>query len=358
MAMQNKLREKMAQSFLAALNEGRIPWKACWQSCQQENAVTGKLYRGVNSAMLSYYAEEQGFTDPRWCTYVQAQKKGWQVRRKSEGCPVEYWAYFDSFQKKLLSWAEATLLLKDPDYAGKYLQLRSRVSIVFNAAQIDGIPERAAMPQTDIGTIRGQRDTLLQNMALSYREEGNQAYYSPSKDMVTLPPEKSFFDAYSYAGTFLHECGHATGHPSRLNRDLSGNFGTESYAKEELRAEIASAFTAQAIGLHLTNEQLQPHMDLHKAYIQGWAAYLKDAPAELFRAIKDAEKISDYLIEKGEFEKALGLNKTMEAAPVKEVRQEKGETKKLDTLVADVKRKQAERPPVFSIPQKEISLKR
>ena len=76
MAMQNKLREKMAGSFLAALNEGKIPWKACWQSCQPENAVTGKMYRGINSAMLSYYAEERGFTDPRWCTYVQAQKIG------------------------------------------------------------------------------------------------------------------------------------------------------------------------------------------------------------------------------------------------------------------------------------------
>lgn len=305
MAMQNKLREKMAGSFLAALNEGKIPWKACWQSCQPENAVTGKMYRGINSAMLSYYAEERGFTDPRWCTYVQAQKKGWQVRKGSEGCPVEYWAYFDSFQKKLLSWTEAAQLLKDPEYADKYLQLRSRVSIVFNAAQIAGIPERAAMPQTDIDAIRGQRDTLLRNMALSYREEGGQAYYSPTKDRVTLPPEKSFFDAYSYAGTFLHECGHATGHPSRLNRDMSGGFGSESYAREELRAEIASAFTAQAIGLHLTDEQLQPHMELHKAYIQSWASALQDAPGELFRAIKDAEKISDYLIEKGEFEMIL-----------------------------------------------------
>lgn len=346
MALQNKLREKMAQAFLASLNEGKLPWKACWQSCRPENAVTGKPYWGINSAMLSYYAEEQGFADPRWCTYVQAQKKGWQVRRGEKGCPVEYWAYFDSFQKKLLSWEDATLLLKDPIYAGKYLQLRSRVSIVFNAGQIDGIPEQAAMPQTDIGTICGQRDTLLRNMALSYREEGVQAYYSPSQDMVTLPPEKAFFDAYSYAGTFLHECGHATGHPSRLNRDLSGSFGTESYAKEELRAEIASAFTAQAIGLQLTDVQLQAHMERHKAYIQSWAAYLKDAPAELFRAIKDAEKISDYLIEKGEFEIALETGRKKEQRQTQGISPEKTAPKKLEELVAGVKNEVHPSPPV------------
>lgn len=305
MAMQNKLREKMAESFLASLNEGKIPWKACWQMSKPINATTGKQYRGINAAMLSYYAEEQGFQDSRWCTYNQAQKRGWQVRKGAKGCPVEYWAYFDSFQKKLLPWDEAAKLLKDTEYADKYLQLRSRVSMVFNADQIEMIPEQTNVPGVNIDDIRGQRDTLLRNMGLSYQEGGNQAYYSPTQDKVILPPEKSFFDAYSYIGTFLHECGHATGHPSRLNRDLSGGFGSENYAKEELRAEIASAFTAQAIGLHLTDEQLQNHMDLHKAYIQSWATVLRDAPGELFRAIKDAEKISDYLIEKGGFALAL-----------------------------------------------------
>lgn len=155
----------------------------------------------------------------------------------------------------------------------------------------------------------------------------------------------------AYACTFLHECGHATGHPSRLNRDMSGGFGSESYAREELRAEIASAFTAQAIGLHLTDEQLQPHMELHKAYIQSWASALQDAPGELFRAIKDAEKISDYLIEKGEFENVLGLNKTMEATPVKEVRQEKGtmimtNKESFDKLFAGIEKERSSRQAV------------
>lgn len=341
MAQQNKVREQLAEMFISSLNEGRLPWAACWRTMRPENAVTGKQYRGINSFILSYYAEERGYSDLRWCTYVQAQKKGWQVRKGATGCPVEYWAYYDREQKKLLPWTEALKLMKDPIYANKNLQLRCRVSTVFNAAQIDGIPELISVPQTNIDAIRRQRDTLLQNMQLNYREEGTQAYYSPKTDTVTLPPEGTFLDTYGYACTFLHECGHATGHPNRLNRDLSGGFGSESYAKEELRAEIASAFTAQAIGLKLTDEQLQPHLEQHKAYIQSWASAIRDAPGELFRAIKDAEGISDYLIEKGEFERIL---KQEQSVTGPEGNPEKGQT--LDSLVASAREQIHSAPPV------------
>lgn len=302
MALQNKLREQMAQQFLDALNRGQLPWQACWQQDRPVNAVTGKQYRGVNALYLSYYADELGYTDPRWCTYKQAQDNGWQVQKGAKSCKVEYWAYYDAKQKKLLSWQEVRELLKaDPEYH-QNLQLRSRVYSVFNAAQIDGIPA-LERNQTSIGAIRTQRDTLIRNMGVGYQEQGSQAFYSPRRDTVTLPPEASFDDEYGYMATLLHECGHATGHPSRLNRELSGHFGTPSYAKEELRAEIASAFTAQALELRLTDAQLQYHMERHMAYVQSWADGLKDAPEELFRAIKDAEEISDYLIARGDFER-------------------------------------------------------
>jgi len=310
----NKMREKLAQEFLNALKEERLPWYACWKTSLPENALTGKRYRGVNALMLSYHSQAQGFSDSRWCTYLQAQKQGWQVRRGEKGCPVEYWAYFDRVQKKMLPWPEAAKLSKeDPVYFESSCILTSKLSIVFNGDQIEGIPKQI-LAEANIQGIRAQRDTLLRNMELNYRETGNQAYYSPANDTVTLPPENCFFDTYSYVGTFLHECGHATGHASRLNRDMSGTFGSDSYAREELRAEMASAFAAQALDLKLTDKQLRTHTDLHKAYIQAWAAQLKDSPRELFSAIRDAEKISDYLIEKGEFIQALGIGKQPPAA--------------------------------------------
>lgn len=339
MALPNKLRERLAQQFIDSLKEGRLPWKACWQRNLPENGITGKAYRGANSFLLSLIAELEGYSDSRWCTFRQASEKGWHIQKGAKGVPVEYWAYYDSFQKKLLPWSEAKSLLEDSLYAERYLQLRSRTYTVFNAHQIEGIPELPIAPSTNIDAIRKQRDTLLQNMNLKYKEEGIRAFYSPSKDMVTLPPESSFNDEYSYACTFLHECGHATGHPTRLNRDLSGGFGSDSYAKEELRAEIASAFTAQAIGLQLTDQQLQAHMDHHKAYIQSWSEDLENAPEELFRAIKDAERISDYLIEKGEFE--ISKSQEQEQAVESPESQIKGDepAKSLDEIVAEAIRR-------------------
>ena len=115
---------------------------------------------------------------------------------------------------------------------------------------------------------------------------------------MLLPTVEQFDDSYSYMAVFPHEAAHASGAAHRLNRDLTGSFGSESYAKEELRAEIASAFTASATGI---NYEQAPQMENHTAYVQNWIKVLENNPNELFRAIKDATKISDYLIEKGEF---------------------------------------------------------
>ena len=303
MAKLNKVREELSQRFVEALNMGELPWHSCWQQAVPQNAVTGRKYHGLNALWLSYLAEKQGWTDPRWATYKQASEKGWQVRKGEKASYVEYWAYYDKEKKKLLSWPDARQIFReDPAYAEKNLLLSSRVFAVFNGAQIDGIPEILQSRGTDIGAIRRQRDTLIANMGIGYREQGQSAYYSLGSDTVTLPPEASFDSTYGYMATFLHECGHASGHPDRLNRDMTGGFGSESYAKEELRAEIASAFTAQALGLTVSEKDRELETRQHMAYIQNWAQAIQDAPEELFRAMKDAEKISDYLIEQGEFQ--------------------------------------------------------
>ncbi len=296
----NKMREQMSKAFLEALSLGRIPWQACWTMARPYNGASGRKYHGTNAAYLSYVADEKGYTDPRWATYKQALDKGWQVRKGEKGTHVEYWAWYDHEKKKLLDWSEAKKL-QGTEYAEKNLSLRCYISTVFNADQMDCVPP-LQQNMTDIGALRARRDSLVNNMAVGYREEGSRAYYTPGADIITLPPEGSFSDTYAYMSTFLHEAGHATGHHTRLDRDLTGFKGSESYAREELRAEIASAFAAQEIGLQVTPAQLQYHIQQHKAYIQSWAAALQEAPNELYAAIRDAEKIADYLLEKGEFE--------------------------------------------------------
>lgn len=299
--MTKNLRDRIAEEFVKALTEDQLPWESMWVSQRAYNPISEKNYRGVNAVWLSYQASERGFSDPRWCTFKQAADKGWHVKKGEKGTCVEFWSVYDSKTRKAVSLSEADSIVRsDPDRK-EDLRIMAKHYTVFNAQQIEGIPELQQDAQVDITAVRGQRDVLIKNMALGFHEGGDQAFYRPSEDSVTMPPESAFKDDYGYMSVFLHECGHATGHESRLNRPLGGTFGSESYAKEELRAEIASAFTSQALGFGAQSADARAAMENHKAYVQSWAKAIKDAPNELFAAIKDAEKISDYLIEKGEF---------------------------------------------------------
>lgn len=311
------LRDVIAQEFVRSLSEDKIPWNKMWQTETAYNATTGKDYRGLNTLWLSFVAGERGYTDPRWCTFKQAADKGWHVKKGEKSTQIEFWSLYDKKMKKNISYAEADKIIKEDPEREKDITFVSKKACVFNAAQIDGIPKLAERESAavDIAAVRGQRDTLIKNMGLTFHEGGNEAYYSSLGDSITMPPDVNFENDYAYMSTLLHECGHATGHPSRLNREMGGKFGSEKYAKEELRAEIASAFTAQALGFGEQETGLHTSMENHKAYIQGWCEAIKDAPNELFAAIKDAEKISDYLIEKGEFklpEKAREIKEPLE----------------------------------------------
>lgn len=299
----NKLREEMANTFIAALKEDQIPWEKQWRSSERpRNAVSDYSYKGINNIWLSYMAEKNGYQDPRWCTYKQAQEQGWNVRKGENGCKVEFWSLYDTQDKRKVTREEANKLQKQltEEEFLKRVKPVSSVYTVFNAEQIDGIPEldQVKIPFSAEELI-SQRDVLLKNMSVDFHEGGDRAFYRPADDSITLPFVESFQDAYSYMATLLHEAGHATGHESRLDRPVRNTFGSPEYAKEELRAEIASAFTGQALGVDVMSRD---HLDNHKAYIQSWIKTLEDNPGELYAAIRDAEKISEYLMEKGEFD--------------------------------------------------------
>lgn len=296
----NKVREQISQAFLESLKENELPWKKGWMTERPYNAVSNTEYRGVNSFWLSCAAEQKGYSDPRWCTFKQAKDSGWKVKKGEHGTQVEFWSMYDTEMKKKLTIRESNLLKKElgEDFYERVKPISS-VYTVFNAEQMEGIPKREKIHEpVKSDELLQKRDTLIRNMGVVFQEGGDRAFYQPGDDSVTLPKMAQFRSVYDYMSVFLHESGHATGHESRLNRDLSGGFGSEKYAREELRAEIASVFTSQELGL---GEMTAAHMDNHKAYIQSWIKVLEKEPQELFSAIREAEKISDYLIEKGEF---------------------------------------------------------
>lgn len=320
----NRMREEMINSFIDCLKKDTIPWHRSWSAKQRPfNAVTNTTYRGVNSLWLSYNQFAREFDDPRWCTFKQAQTQGWKIKPGSKGTRVEFWSLYDTEEKRKLTQREAKQLSDEltlEEFKNRVKPI-SNVYTVFNGEQIDGIPKYEEKTyELNTEELLQKRDTLLKNMNVDFSEGGDKAFYNPSRDRITLPEMNRFETEYDYMATLLHEAGHATGHISRLNRDMTGVFGSPEYAREELRAEIASAFAAQVVGIDYQQNQ---YMENHEAYVQDWISVLENSPNELFAAIKDAEKISDYLIEKGEF----GLEET-------EMSKDASFMKHMDTYVA------------------------
>lgn len=192
---------------------------------------------------------ERGYTDPRWMTFKQAQGHGWHVRKGEKAARVEFWHYYDTETRQSLEqWEIRQIQVNQPERM-KYIRLAAFTYAVFNAGQVDGVPE-LIQPSNSINVqqLKNSRDLFLANIGVEFREGGDRAYYAPSTDSIVLPRAEYFTSDYAYVCTLLHEAGHATGHPSRLDRPMGARFDTPEYAKEELRAEIASAFTSQALG--------------------------------------------------------------------------------------------------------------
>lgn len=295
---QNKARQKLIIEYLKSLKEDRIPWHQSWISVRQYNVVSKRNYRGVNQLLLSLVGRLNEYKDPRWMTFNQANKKGWKIKKGEKGVPVEFWSPYDLKKRKTVTIAEMQSIIEaDPERRFDFKPI-SRCIAVFNGEQVEGIPEykETSFEEKDPHPFV---ENLIMNMGVAYKEEGSQAFYVPSDDSVHIPPNRFFENDYAYEATRLHELAHATGHKSRLNRDQSGGYGSEEYAKEELRAEIASSFIAAELNLPSGEDYLYNH----KAYIQYYISILENDPNELFRAIKDAEKICDYVIDVGELEK-------------------------------------------------------
>ena len=320
----NRMREEMINSFIDCLKKDTIPWHRGWSSERPFNAVTNTEYHGANALWLTYNQQAQLYKDPRWCTFKQAQSKGWKIKQGSKGTKIEFWSLYDTEEKRKLTRTEAKQLtdeLTAEEFTNRVKPV-SNTYTVFNGEQIEGIPLYEIRKNVlHLDEFLSGRNKLIENMKVGFKEGGNEAFYSMAEDMIVLPKINQFDNEFEYITTFFHEAGHATGHVSRFNREMPSGRGTDIYAREELRAEIASAFAAQTFGIDYTQNK---YMENHEAYIQDYINVLENKPNELFAAIKDAEKISEYLIEKGEF----GLEKETEMS------RDASFMKKMDTYVA------------------------
>lgn len=323
----DKARQFLIDEYLKALTEGKIPWAQGWESMGPRsfhNGASGRPYHGINQLILYLVSEQKGYEDPRWYTYKQAKDLGYQVRKGEKSAPITFASLF--YEKKAISFEDYNKLSKEEQ---KKVFWKTRAYSVFNAQQIDGVPERAPVPTHD---IHGSElvEKIQKGLEVQIEFRGDQPCYNPLADKVIVPKKEHFISEEEYNATVLHELCHSTGHPSRMNRDLSGSFGSENYAKEELRAEIGSSFLMQSLQLPMP----QSHIDNHKAYIQSWIKVLENEPGELFKAIHDAEKIESYALDKG------GIDKE---ALKEAVREDKEVSKESSKQVSERKVKQSDR---------------
>ncbi|MDW2799583.1 zincin-like metallopeptidase domain-containing protein [Clostridium boliviensis] len=284
---------QVAERLIEQLEKGTAPWQKPWEpgdpnSMLPWNPITGKRYKGVNVIHLM----AQGYSDPRWMTYKQAQSVGAYVRRGEKGTRIQYWKFTET--RPVLDENGKPVLDENGKPVKEEVKLeRPRVfyATVFNAQQIEGLPPlERKKKEIQWDPIERAERILQASEAKIYHGEIDRAFYRPSTDSIHLPAKDQFPTAAGYYATALHELGHWTGHPSRLNRDLNHPFGSPEYAKEELRAEIASMILGDELGIGYDPGQ-------HAAYVKSWIEVLKNDPLEIFRAAAAAEKIQGYILD-------------------------------------------------------------
>ena len=325
-------RRALVERVLENLKNGDGLWQQGWiNTGVPASGITGKKYHGINNFYLTLVSIIRGYSDNRWITYKQMEEKGWKFKTDEEGnslgkgagVAIEFFELRDKetkkpFDRKTLDGMTKT---EQEEYMDKNVYPVRKYYRVFNADIIDGIPEREKRV-IDPSGINERAESLLdfwnENEAqIIYG--GNQAFYRVSTDEIHIPSREMFVDMNEFYATALHEMGHSTGHESRLNRKLNNTFGTEDYAIEELRAEIASLFLEQDLELQVSEK----HIENNSKYVKSWYDTISENPNILFTAISDADKMSKYIISK---ERESAKDKNTEYYAIVQEEMDDGET--------------------------------
>ena len=276
---------RVAERVIADLERGVRSWLKPWTSGNVDRVAlprrhNGIAYRGINVLILWAESIDRGYTAPVWMTYRQALELGAHVRQGEHGATV---VYADRIVRKETG-NDGSEIDKTIPFLKAY--------VVFNVQQIDNLPAQylpvpgPARPKIE---LIASAEAFINATGAVIRHGGDSAYYSPKLDIIQMPQPEAFRDAESYAATKAHELTHWTSHETRLKREFGAKrFGDTGYAREELVAELGSAFLAADLGI-----TPEPRED-HASYLAHWIAVLKDKHA-IFAAAAHAQKAVDYL---------------------------------------------------------------
>ncbi|SPF37801.1 conserved hypothetical protein [Candidatus Sulfotelmatobacter kueseliae] len=294
--MQNTTERKDVYSRITTqivehLEKGVRPWIRPWNAEHAAGRITrplrhnGQPYSGINILSLWMSALAQNFAAPIWMTYRQASELNAHVKKGEKGSLVVY--------------ANAITRSERDDKTGQDVEREipyMKGYAVFNVEQIEGLPEiyyAKAVPTLDPVARIDHAEKFFAKTGATIKHGGNRAYYAQELDYVQMPPFEAFRDAESYYSTLAHELAHWTKHPQRLDRDLGRkSWGDEGYSREELVAELGSAFLCADLELH------QDASEDNAAYIATWLEVLKHDNRAIFAAAAHAQRATDYLNEK------------------------------------------------------------
>lgn len=272
---------EVTDRIVEALEKGVVPWERPWICGQPRNAETGRRYRGINRLLLDFTALERGYSSSGWLTYAAARRLGGYVRRGESGTMVIYYERFEKQQPTEPSWDQ------EVDQAHIYL---ARHFWLWNLDQVDGLD---ALRTQFAGLFSSPphdavAEEILARPTATIRYGGDHAAYSPGTDEITLPHREAFPSPEAFYATAYHELGHWTGHPTRLDRPLTGRFGEEDYAREELVAELTASMLCSQAGLDVVSQSA--------AYIDSWIRVLRRDCRAIFEAARDAQAAADFIL--------------------------------------------------------------
>ncbi|SEN20792.1 ArdC family protein [Halomonas caseinilytica] len=294
--------QAVTDRIVAQLEQGTIPWVKPWNSSGKpepaltpRNAVTGRPYNGINVVLLWSAAAENGYTQDRWLTFKQAKEAGGSVKKGETSTLACF--YKPMKKPKLDDDGNQELDEEGNPKEERFAILRG--FNLFNIDQCEGLPDEITEPGSSSEVAFSPHDEAEHVMASSgvaiEHVEGNKAFYTPALDRIRLPARHQFDLAERYYSTALHELVHSTGHQKRLAREgivAFDGFGSPSYAREELVAELGMAYLCGQLGIA---GELQD-----ASYIANWIAALREDKRAIFNASGHAREAAEFLLERAE----------------------------------------------------------